>query len=69
MAEQQVEEMDTLIPVEDNRRKIWQVKSSDMAKRTVNPIRRIVDTMKIEPNPDYQVNFFILKDEPGWSLG
>lgn len=26
-----------------------------MAKRTVNPIRRIVDAMRIEPNPEYAV--------------
>ena len=33
----------------------WSIKSSDMAKRTVNPIRRIVDTMKTEPNANYDV--------------
>lgn len=31
------------------------IRASDMSRRTVNPIRRIVDTMKIEPNPDYDV--------------
>lgn len=35
-----------------NKRK-WEVAASDMAKRTVNPIRRIVDSMKIEPNPNF----------------
>jgi len=31
----------------------WNIRSSEMARRTVNPIRRIVDTMKIKPNPSY----------------
>ena len=31
------------------------VRASAMSRRTVNPIRRIVDRMKIEPNPDYPV--------------
>ncbi|XP_066933991.1 tyrosine aminotransferase-like [Clytia hemisphaerica] len=35
-----------------SRKRKWVVQSSDMAKRTVNPIRRIVDNMKIEPNPN-----------------
>lgn len=29
------------------------VESSDMARRTVNPIRRIVDSMHVVPNPRY----------------
>ncbi|XP_057291546.1 tyrosine aminotransferase-like [Hydractinia symbiolongicarpus] len=31
----------------------WCIPSSDMSRRTVNPIRRVVDTMRIEPNPSY----------------
>nr|AHM92294.1 tyrosine aminotransferase [Rousettus leschenaultii] len=30
----------------------WSVRPSDMANRTYNPIRAIVDNMKLEPNPD-----------------
>lgn len=32
----------------------WMIGASDMARRTVNPIRRIVDNMKIEPNPELE---------------
>ena len=35
------------------RKRKWQVNPSEMAKRTVNPIRRIVDSMKVEPNPNF----------------
>ena len=31
----------------------WVVPISEAAENTENPIRRIVDTMKIEPNPEY----------------
>ena len=31
----------------------WVVAISEMAEHTVNPIRRIVDHIKIEPNPNY----------------
>ncbi|CAF98946.1 unnamed protein product, partial [Tetraodon nigroviridis] len=30
----------------------WDVKPSEMANNTVNPIRAIVDSMKLSPNPD-----------------
>jgi hypothetical protein len=30
----------------------WHVESSVVSKRTVNPIRQIVDTMKIVPHPE-----------------
>ena len=33
------------------KRKRWEVSASDMAKKTFNPIRSIVDHMKIVPNP------------------
>lgn len=36
-----------------SKRTKWHIPASEMSKRTVNPIRRIVDTMKIEPNPNY----------------
>ena len=36
-----------------SRKRKWNVGASEMAKRTVNPIRRIVDSMKIEPNPNF----------------
>ncbi|KAM9816537.1 tyrosine aminotransferase isoform X1 [Syngnathus typhle] len=40
-------------PVKDKRRsKTWDVKPSLMANNTFNPIRTIVDEMKISPNPD-----------------
>lgn len=38
---------------ECSRKRKWQVDPSEMAKRTVNPIRRIVDSMKFEPNPNF----------------
>jgi len=39
---------------DEHQAKKWCVPASEMAKRTVNPIRRIVDYMKIEPNPNYK---------------
>ena len=30
----------------------WSVRPSDMAKKTFNPIRAIVDNMKVKPNPN-----------------
>lgn len=30
----------------------WSVKPSDMSNNTFNPIRAIVDSMKVKPNPD-----------------
>ncbi|XP_075996447.1 tyrosine aminotransferase [Genypterus blacodes] len=35
-----------------SRRQRWEVKSSEMAKNTLNPIRAIVDGMKLTPNPE-----------------
>lgn len=31
---------------------LWNVKATNFAKNTVNPIREIVDNLKIDPNPD-----------------
>lgn len=36
-----------------HKKRKWCIPSSDMSRRTVNPIRRVVDTMRIEPNPSY----------------
>lgn len=33
----------------------WNLKASSMASNTVNPIRRIVDTMVINPNPEKEL--------------
>lgn len=35
-----------------SRRQRWEVKPSEMSKNTLNPIRAIVDGMKITPNPE-----------------
>jgi len=35
-----------------SRRQKWEVKPSEMANNTLNPIRAIVDGMKLTPNPD-----------------
>ena len=37
------------------KRKRWEVPASSMAKKTFNPIRSIVDHMKIEPNPEKEM--------------
>uniref|UniRef100_A0A8D0BKE6 Tyrosine aminotransferase n=1 Tax=Salvator merianae TaxID=96440 RepID=A0A8D0BKE6_SALMN len=34
-----------------SRKPHWAVRASEMSKRTFNPIRTIVDSMKVEPNP------------------
>ena len=33
----------------------WDVRSSDMAKNTLNPIRKLVDEMKLTPNPNKEM--------------
>lgn len=33
----------------------WSCEASAVSKRTVNPIRQIVDTMKIVPHPEKQM--------------
>ena len=33
----------------------WNLQPSEMAKNVVNPIRQIVDGMKITPNPDKEL--------------
>lgn len=37
------------------RRARWNVKPSDMSNKTFNPIRAIVDNMKVKPNPNKTV--------------
>lgn len=40
-------------PVKKRRQhKSWNVEASDIARNTFNPIRSIVDGMKLTPNPD-----------------
>lgn len=35
-----------------NRKPRWAVRASEMSKKTFNPIRAIVDTMKAKPHPN-----------------
>ncbi len=35
-----------------NHRQRWNVRPSEMSKKTLNPIRAIVDGMKLTPNPE-----------------
>ncbi len=37
------------------KRSKWSVSASDMAMRTYNPIRTVVDSMNLKPNPDKEV--------------
>ena len=41
--------------VKDRKRGGWDIKASTMAKKTLNPIRRIVDGMKLTPNPEKEM--------------
>ncbi len=36
-------------------RETWHVPASEMAKNTLNPIRKIVDEMKLTPNPEKEM--------------
>ena len=36
-------------------RESWSVPCSSMAKNTCNPIRKIVDEMKLDPNPEKEM--------------
>lgn len=43
----------SLYPAKGKSRRLgWDVKPSEMANNTFNPIRAIVDSMKLTPNPD-----------------
>lgn len=43
----------SLYPTKGKSRRLrWDVKPSEMANNTLNPIRAIVDGMKLTPNPD-----------------
>lgn len=33
----------------------WNISSSDFSKSTCNPVRKLVEQMKIEPNPSLQM--------------
>lgn len=35
--------------------KFWDVRASDIANNTHNPIRAIVESLQLEPNPDKQM--------------
>jgi hypothetical protein len=39
-------------PAAHQTKRQWVVRASDFAKSTFNPIRSIVDSMKLEPHPD-----------------
>jgi tyrosine aminotransferase len=39
-------------PSEQSQSRPWVVPASDVSKRTKNPIRAIVDNLKVQPNPD-----------------
>jgi hypothetical protein len=43
------------INVKGTRPKKWDIKITEFARKTHNPIRAIVEGMKIEPNPDKQM--------------
>lgn len=38
-----------------NKKSKWTIASSLMARRTYNPIRAVVDGMKLEPNPEKEL--------------
>lgn len=46
----------------------WSVKPSDMANNTFNPIRAIVDSMKVKPNPDKTMISLSIGELGGWAL-
>lgn len=33
----------------------WNIEASNFAKSTCNPVRKLIEQMRIEPNPDYQM--------------
>ncbi|XP_078525813.1 tyrosine aminotransferase [Lissotriton helveticus] len=42
----------------------WAVRASEVSKKTFNPIRALVDSMKLEPNPNKPMIFFSLTGDP-----
>lgn len=48
----------------------WSVKPSDMSNKTFNPIRTIVDSMKVKPNPDKAMIALSIGESgpPDWGL-
>ncbi len=44
----------TMHPAKESRKQ-WQVSASEMAKNTHNPIRKLVDCMKLTPNPNKEM--------------
>lgn len=51
-----------------SRRQRWEVKASEMANNTLNPIRAIVDGMKLSPNPDKPMIALSIGGRVGGSL-
>lgn len=49
-----------------SRRQRWEVKPSDMANNTLNPIRAIVDGMKLIPNPNKPMIALSIGEENLW---
>lgn len=55
-----------------SRKPRWAVRASEMSKKTFNPVRAIVDTMKVEPNPKKAMISLSLGEHsavagvPGW---
>lgn len=47
-----VVDINGLIQGSSKRRKEWNLKASDLSTNTINPIRSIVEGLKIEPNPE-----------------
>merc|ERR1712240_894893 len=43
---------DIIIEKKNRKREEWKVKASIVAKNTFNPIRNILETMSIDPNPE-----------------
>ena len=43
---------DIIVEKKNRKREVWKVSASIVAKNTFNPIRDILETMKIAPNPE-----------------
>ena len=43
---------DIIVEKKNRKREVWKVNASIVAKNTFNPIRDILETMKIAPNPE-----------------
>jgi hypothetical protein len=43
------------LSTDDNNNDEWTINASQFSKLTCNPVRKLVEQMKIEPNPDLQM--------------